>query len=96
MPTFLYFKSDELAALMDHCRRQMAHIDHGVLSDDRKRRNLDELTRHLFWDSLYVKLEQVFRHPTCCWCDSRGWDLDDPDMIPTDVPPHPHVPPTWN
>lgn len=92
----IHFKPDELAALMNYCRTQMALIDAVSLREGRKR-NFDELTKHLFWDALYVKLEAVFKTPTCCWCDQRAWDLDDSDTIP-DLTGHPHLhlPPTWN
>lgn len=87
-----YFKPDELAALMNHCLQRMSDIDAPVKREGRKR-NLQELERFNFWDALYVKLETVFRHPVCVWCDARDWDLDDPNTIPDegDLPPHEHL-----
>jgi hypothetical protein len=88
----MYFKPDELAALMEHCQRQMAQIDAVPLREGRKR-NFDELSRHTFWDSLYTKLEVVFRHPVCVWCNQRNWDLDDAATLPDDedVIEHTHL-----
>lgn len=88
----LYFKPDELAALMNHCLTRMAQIDAPPKKAGRKR-NLAELEAFNFWDALYVKLEMVFRVPACVWCDPRSWDLDESDTIPDegDLPPHEHL-----
>jgi hypothetical protein len=85
----IYFRPEEIAALMKHCLVVPGRIRYRCIKQNR-RMNLSELEQVRFFESIYWKLESVFRHPVCAWCDPHDWSLDDPINAPDteDFPPH--------